>query len=182
MDEAQISPALGGPGGDAPAAPLQPGEELLRTGVGVRLGWQPQTILIWWLPGLLFIVVGWLEFRSVAVTAGMLGFCGLLFAFYAQDREVRPQGGGRHYMLTDRRLLIGAPGGAWRPVELSEVAATHMEEGIADRLVARLSGAATIVLEMRDPGPKGEPRRVRIGPLKRPRDFRRAIDAGLGAP
>jgi len=55
-----------------------------------------------------------------------------------------------------------------------------MEEGIADRAVRRLSGAATIVLILRAPGPKGEPRRVRIGPMRDPEGFRGSIDVRLG--
>ncbi len=159
---------------------LDPGERVLAEAAGVRLGWRWQTVLIWWLPGIVFIALGQLEFRSVPVTLGLLGFCAVLFLFYASDREVRPRGGSRRYLLTDRRLRIGN-GAAWRDVPLSEVAATHMESGPADLMVARLSGAATIVLELRQPGPKGEPRRLRIGPLRRPRDFRAAVDALLPA-
>jgi hypothetical protein len=178
MADAALSPAQE-LAGEAPA-PLLPGERVALAAAGVRLGWQPRTILIWWLPGLAFIAVGQLEFRSWAVTAGLALFCAALFAFYAQDREVRPRGGSRRYLLTDRRLLIGSGADAWRPVPLADVARTEMEHGIADLAVARLSGAATIVLVLATPGPKGEPRRLRIGPMRDPETFRAAIDARLG--
>jgi hypothetical protein len=66
-------------------------------------------------------------------------------------------------------------------VPLADVARTAMERGLADVAVARLSGAATIVLIYSTPGPKGEPRRLRIGPMRRPEAFRAALDAHLGA-
>jgi hypothetical protein len=166
----------------APAVPLQPGESILAEADGVVLGWQARTILIWWLPGIVFIALAWLETRSVVVTAGLVVFCIGLFLFYASDREVRPRSRRRRYVLTDQRLLIAAAGEApdWRPLDLADVASTLMEEGIADRAVRRLSGAATIVLILRAPGPKGEPRRVRIGPMRDPERFRGSIDVRLG--
>jgi hypothetical protein len=175
----QISPAT-----EAPPADQQPelraGEQVLLEAEGVVLGWQLRTVLIWWLPGLVFIALAQAEFRSWGVTLALTLFCLGLFAFYAFDSEVRPRGGRRRYLLTDERLVIGAAhGGAWRSVELAEVATTRMEKGLVDRVVARLSGAATIVLEMRDPGPKGQPRRVRIGPLREPDAFREQVDVRL---
>jgi hypothetical protein len=162
--------------------PLEPGETVVADAPGVLLGWQLQTVLIWWVPGVVFIALGWLEFRSVVVTIGLALFCIALFLFYAGDREVRPRSGRKRYILTDRRLLVGTPGSppAWRPLALSEIAATRMENGVADRAVAVLSSAATIVLELRAPGPRGEPRRMRIGPMRRPRQFQAAIDELLG--
>ena len=151
---------------------------------GVLLGWQLRTVLIWWIPGLVFTAVAWLESQSWVVTLGVLLFCTALFAFYANDREVRPRSRGKRYVLTDRRLLVGAtttPGSSWRPMALDDIARTRMEEGLMDRVVARLSGAATIVLELNSLGPKGEPREVRIGPMRRPVDFRRALDERLEA-
>lgn len=167
--------------GDAPwGAPLRKGEEVLARAEGVQLGWQLRTALIWWVPGLVFIVLGQVEFHSWLVTAGLAVFCIALFVFYAHDSEVRPRGGRRRYVLTDQRLLIGAGDAqAWRTVELAEVNATRMEKGLVDRAVARLSGAATIVVELSDPGPKGQPRRVRIGPMRRPDEFREQIDLRL---
>ena len=161
--------------------PLQPGESILAEAEGVVLGWQARTILIWWLPGLVFIALAWVETGSVVVTAGLTVFCAALFLFYANDREVRPRSRRRRYVLTDRQLLILAAGetGDWRPLDLGDVASTAMEEGIADRAVRRLSGAATIVLVLRSPGPKGEPRRVRIGPMRGPEAFRDLIDSRL---
>jgi len=147
----------------------------------VLLGWQWRTVFIWWLPGLVFIALGQLEFHSLVVTAGLFLFCAAMFAFYSSDSEVRPRGSRKRYVLTDQRLLISAvdPALAPRVVELGEVGATRMEKGLMDRAVARLSGAATIVLEMRDPGPKGQPRRVRIGPMRDPDSFRDAIERRL---
>ena len=163
---------------------LRPGEIVVATAGGVLLGWQWRTVLIWWLPGLVFIGLAQFEFRSLVVTLGLFIFCLAMFAFYSSDSEVRPRGGRRRYVLTDQRLMIGAPNRdlAWRPVELLEVAATRMEKGMVDRAVARLSGAAPIVLEMRGPGPKGQPRRVRIGPMRDPDGFRQAIELRLSAP
>jgi hypothetical protein len=165
----------------APEIPLGPGESILAEADGVVLGWQARTILIWWLPGIIFIALGWLETHSIVVTVGLAVFCVALFLFYASDREVRPRGLRRRYVLTDQRLLIAAVGQAagWRPLDLADVASTLMEEGIADRAVRRLSGAATIVLVLRTPGPKGEPRRVRIGPMRDPEGFRGSIDLRL---
>jgi hypothetical protein len=163
------------------APPLEPDESVVASAEGVVLGWQLRTVLIWWLPGLVFIALGQVEFHSWVVTAGLLAFCALLFAFYASDSEVRPRGSRRRYVLTDRRLLIGAVDRQlpWRTVELSEMAGTRMEKALVDRAVARLSGAATIVLEMRDPGPKGQPRRIRIGPMREPDTFRDALEQRL---
>jgi hypothetical protein len=179
---AEISP--GDESGSAHGADpdLLEGESIVARAAGVVLGWQLRTILIWWLPGLVFIGLGQLEFHSLIVTIGLFAFCALLFAFYASDSEVRPRGTRKRYVLTDRRLLIGALDRdvPWRTVELAEVAATRMEKGLADRAVARLSGAATIVLEMRDPGPKGQPRRLRIGPMREPDTFRDHLERGLG--
>jgi hypothetical protein len=160
--------------------PLLPEESILAEAEGVFLGWQTRTILIWWLPGVIFIALAWLETRSVVVTAGLAAFCIGLFLLYANDREVRPRS-RRRYVLTDQRLLIAAAGEAsdWRPLDLADVASTLMEEGLADRAVRRLSGAATIVLILRSPGPKGEPRRVRIGPMRDPEGFRGSIDIRL---
>ncbi len=151
---------------------------------GVVLGWQARTILIWWLPGMIFVALAWLETRSPAVTAGLAAFCVGLFLFYSFDREVRPRSRRRRYVLTERRLLIASAGepSDWRPLDLAEVAATRMEDGIADRAVGRLSGAATIVLQLRLPGPKGEPRTLRIGPMRRPGDFRRSIVRSSSSP
>lgn len=163
-------------------ARLRTGEAVVARAEGVVLGWQLRTILIWWLPGLLFIALGQVEFQSWVVTAGLFAFCALLFAFYASDSEVRPRRSRKRYVLTDRRLLIGAVDAQvpWRAVELGEVAGTRMEKALMDRAVARLSSAATIVLEMREPGPKGQPRRVRIGPIREPDAFRAALDLHLG--
>ncbi|MHB8510329.1 MAG: hypothetical protein ACYDGR_17060 [Candidatus Dormibacteria bacterium] len=158
--------------------PLDPGESILAEEAGVVLGWQPRTIVIWWLPGVIFIGLSQFEFRSLPVTAGLTLFCVALFAFYAQDTEVRPRASHRAYVLTDRRVLLRS-GINWRPVLIAEISRTHMEAGIADRAVARLSDAATIVLELRTPGPKGEARRVRIGPMRHPREFRSRLDAQL---
>lgn len=165
-------------------APLQPGESVVARAEGVVLGWQLRTILIWWLPGLMFIALGQVQFRSWVVTAGLFAFCALLFAFYASDSEVRPRASRKRYVLTDRRLLTGVVRGQvpWRTVELREVAGTRMEKALVDRAVARLSGAATIVLEMRDPGPRGQPRRLRIGPMRAPDGFRDALELRLGHP
>ena len=151
---------------------------------GVVLGWQPQTILIWWLPGVTFVVLAWLETRSAVVTVALAAFCLGLFLFYSFDREVRPRSRRRRYLLTQRRLLIASAGESldWRPLDLDEVAETRMEEGLADRAVRRLSGAATIVLLLRSPGPKGEPRTIRIGPMRNPEAFRRSLDAVLTPP
>ena len=172
----QISPgaALAEPA----APPLEAGETIVSSADGVLLGWQWRTVLIWWLPGLVFIALAQLEFNSVIVTLGLFVFCLAMFVFYSSDSEVRPRGSRKRYVLTNRRLLIGALDRdvPWRPVELAGVSGTRMEKGLVDRAVARLSGAATIVLEMRDPGPKGQPRRVRIGPMREPDDFRSAID------
>lgn len=186
IDNAVGDAALGARGsrGDArTAAPLEAGETVVDSAEGVVLGWQARTILIWWLPGLAFTAIAWLESHAPAVTIGVFLFCAALFGFYASDREVRPRGRAKSYLLTNRRLLVGsaAPAGtAWRPVDLADVARTHMEEGLVDRAVARLSGAATIVLELREPGPKGEPRRLRIGPMRRPLEFRGGIDQRIG--
>ena len=160
---------------------LRPGESVLARAEGVRLGWQARTVVIWWLPGLVFIGLSQVEFHSWLVTVALFIFCAALFVFYASDSEVRPRGSRKHYVLTDQRLLIGAADRAntWRTVELADVADTRMEKGVVDRAVARLSGAATIVLELRDPGAKGQPRRVRIGPMREPDDFRTAIDLRL---
>ena len=176
----QISPS-GAPALELAGPPLQPGETVVATAEGVLLGWQWRTVLIWWLPGLVFIGLAQLEFKSVIVTFGLFVFCVAMFAFYSSDSEVRPRGSRKRYVLTGERLLIGAVDRdvPWRPVELAGVAATRMEKGLVDRAVARLSGAATIVLEMRDPGPKGQPRRVRIGPMREPDKFRDAIDMRL---
>jgi hypothetical protein len=162
--------------------PLLPEESILAEAEGVVLGWQTRTIVIWWLPGVIFIALAWLETRSAVVTAGLAAFCIGLFLFYANDREVRPRS-RRRYVLTNQRLLIAAAGepSDWRPLDLADVASTLMEEGLADRAVRRLSGAATIVLILRSPGPKGEPRRVRIGPMRDPEGFRDSIDARLGS-
>jgi hypothetical protein len=178
-----LSPAAGVPIDDGSGAPLEPGEKVIAEAAGVVLGWQPRTILIWWLPGLVFIALAWLQFQSWIVTIGLTIFCAALFLFYATDREVRPRSSRRRYVLTDRRLLIGSAGPplAWRPVPLDGVAATHMETGLADRVVMRLSAAATIVLDLRAPGPKGEPQRVRIGPMREPAVFRGAIEARLSS-
>lgn len=175
------------PNPPAPAAvdgpPLRPGEIVVASAGGVLLGWQWRTVLIWWLPGLVFIGLAQLEFQSLVVTLGLFIFCVAMFAFYSSDSEVRPRGGRRSYVLTDQRLMIGALDRdlPWRPVELDEVAATRMEKGLVDRAVARLSGAATIVLELTTPGPKGQPRRVRIGPMRDPDAFRDAIELRLHA-
>lgn len=173
-----LEPSTGGP---QDGAPLEPGEAVLAEAAGVVLGWQLQTVLIWWIPGAVCIALGWIEFRSVVVTLGLALFCVALFLFYAGDREVRPRAGRKHYVLTDRRLLVGSAGtpAAWRPLAVAEIAATRMENGLADRAVALLSSAATIVLELRAPGPRGEPRRLRIGPMRRPHGFQAAIDALL---
>lgn len=164
----------------SPASDLLEGEHVVAEAEGVRLGWQWQTILIWWLPGAVFIGLALVQFHSWLVAGGLLLFCAALFAFYASDREVRPRAGRRTYVLTDRRLLVVQPAGT-RATPLTEIASTHMEDAPADRAVATLSAAATIVLQLRAPGPKGEPRRLRIGPLRRPVEFRAAIDAQLGA-
>jgi hypothetical protein len=181
MQQPGFSPAPDQPieADDDGAPPLEAGESVVAEADGVVLGWQPQTILIWWVPGLVFIALTWVEFRSWVVVVGLTLFCAALFGFYASDPEVRPRSRRKHYLLTDRRLLISTPGPpiAWRPVALDGIAATRMETGLADRVVGRLSAAATIVLEMRDPGPKGEPRRMRIGPMRRPEAFQAEIDA-----
>ncbi|HEY8740967.1 MAG TPA: hypothetical protein VIN56_10285 [Candidatus Dormibacteraeota bacterium] len=177
----EISPSAA-PGSPAGAGPdLREGEAEVTRADGVILGWQLRTVLIWWLPGLVFVGLGFVEFHSLVVTLGLLVFCALLFAFYASDSEVRPRGSRKRYLLTNQRLLTGAADRdvTWRPIELAGIATTHMEKGLMDRAVARLSGAATIVLEMRDPGPKGQPRRVRIGPLREPDAFRDAIEFQL---
>lgn len=176
-----FSPAVAAPLDGDLEAPIEPGEKVFAEAAGVVLGWQPRTILIWWLPGLVFIALAWLQFQSWIVTIGLTIFCAALFLFYASDREVRPRSSRRRYVLTDRRLLIGSSGPpvAWRPLALDGVAATHMETGLADRVVMRLSAAATIVLELRALGPKGEPQRVRIGPMREPAVFRAAIEARL---
>jgi hypothetical protein len=179
--EAPISPATGTLDFEGAVLPaLGPGEGLIATAEGVRLGWQWPTILVWWLPGLLFIGLAVVEFHSWIVTIGLTVFCIALFLFYAQDREVRPRREGQRYVLTDRRLLIVADNGGWREIALGDIAATHMESGAADRAVAAISRAATIVLELSTPGPKGQPRRVRIGPLRGPVEFRGLIDARRG--
>ena len=167
----------------AATVPLLPEESILAEADRVVLGWQTRTILIWWLPGVIFIALAWLETRSVVVTAGLAAFCIALFLFYANDREVRPRS-RRRYVLTNQRLFIAAAGepSDWRPLDLAEVASTLMDEGLADRAVRRLSGAATIVLILRSPGPKGEPRQVRIGPMRDPEGFRASIDVRLGSP
>lgn len=184
-----VAPAEISPGYDAGLAlgadpDLLEGESIVARADGVVLGWQLRTILIWWLPGLAFIGLGQLEFHSLIVTIGLFAFCAVLFAFYASDSEVRPRGSRKRYVLTDRRLLIGAIDRdvPWRTVELAEVATTRMEKGLMDRAVARLSGAATIVLEMRDPGAKGQPRRVRIGPMREPDAFRDHLQLRLSPP
>lgn len=180
VEERRFSP--GGQAGPASTPlPLQPGETVLVEADGVVLGWQPRTILIWWLPGIVFVALAWLETRSWVVTVGLAAFCAGLFLFYSFDREVRPRSRRRRYVLTQRRLLVASAGDPteWRPLELSDVSATRMEDGLADRAVRRLSGAATIVLQLRSPGPKGEPRTLRIGPMRRPEDFRRSIDGQL---
>jgi hypothetical protein len=166
------------------ALPLKPGESILADADGVILGWQVRTILIWWLPGVVFIALAWLETRSVVVSTALAAFCIGLFFFYASDREVRPRGRRRRYVLTDQRLLIAAAGEPpdWRPLDLTDIASTLMEDGLADRAVRRLSGAATILLILRSPGPKGEPRRVRIGPMRDPEAFRDSIEGRLGPP
>jgi hypothetical protein len=160
---------------------LEVGERHIAEARGVMLGWQPRTILIWWLPGLVFIGLAQVQFRSWLVTAGLAVFCAALFLFYASDREVRPLSGGRKYVLTSRRLLMRGPEplAEWRPMLLTEISQTHMEDGLADRAVRVLAGAATIVLELRAPGPKGEPRKMRIGPVRRATAFRAAIDQQL---
>ena len=176
---AEISP--GGVRSGFDDAPLLPGEQFIASADGVLLGWQWRTVLIWWLPGLVFIALAQVEFKSVIVTLGLFVFCVAMFAFYSSDSEVRPRGSRKRYVLTNRRLLIGAVDRAvpWRPIDLDSVAGTRMEKGVMDRAVARLSGAATIVLELRDPGPKGQPRRVRIGPMREPDAFRDAIEMRL---
>jgi hypothetical protein len=163
------------------APPLAEGERVVAEARGVVLGWQPRTILIWWTPGVVFIALAWLETRSMVVTLGLAFFCLALFAFYAFDREVQPRSSRKRYVLTDQRLLIGAADGTdqWRPVELTEISGTRMEEGLADRVVRQLSGAATVVLVFESLGPKGEPRRLRIGPMREPEDFRQAIDIAV---
>jgi hypothetical protein len=179
---AEISPAEAGGLGPTADPDLREGESITARAEGVLLGWQLRTILIWWLPGLVFIALGELEFHSLVVTVGLFVFCALLFGFYANDSEVRPRGSRKRYILTDRRLLIGALDRQvpWRVVELTDIATTRMEKGLMDRAVARLSGAATIVLELRAPGPKGQPRRVRIGPMREPDAFRDELEARLG--
>jgi hypothetical protein len=170
------------PEAEAPATPpLGVGERVVADVTGVVLGWQPRTILIWWVPGIIFIALAWLETRSLVVTLGLGIFCLGLFAFYAFDREVQPRSSRKRYVLTDQRLFIGAVDDPeqWRPVELADLSGTRMEEGLADRAVRRLSGAATIVLIFSTLGPKGEPRRLRIGPMRQPEDFRHAIDIAL---
>jgi hypothetical protein len=165
----------------APRPKLEPGEREAGVAEGVLLGWQPRTIIIWWVPGIVFIALSQVEFHSWLVTAALAVFCVLLFAFYASDREVRPRASSKEYLVTNTRVWIGnkADTDAWREVPLRDIAATHMEDGLADRVVRRLSGAATVVLVLRQPGPKGEPRRVRLGPMRHPQDFRAAIDRQL---
>ena len=184
MSQAQISPAQA-PAGPAPPADFEllPDEYIVAEAKGVRLGWQWQTVLVWWIPGLAFIALAWLEFHSLVVTAGLAVFCFLLFLFYAQDREVRPKSARKHYYLTDRRLLIVSPGRTtpWKEVPLSDIVDTRMEEGRMDRVVASIARAATLVLELKGPGAKGEPRRLRLGPVRRPGEFRARIDAQLRA-
>jgi len=181
MSARRFSPAA--PIDERPEAPpLEAGEGVVDAAEGVLLGWQLRTVLIWWMPGLVFTAIAWLQSRSWIVTIGVLAFCAALFAFYANDREVRPRSRGKRYVLTDRRLLVGAPAtpaSGWRPVALTDIARTRMEEGLMDRVVARLSGAATIVLELNSLGPKGEPRELRIGPMRNPVGFRRALDERL---
>jgi hypothetical protein len=147
----------------------------------VALGWQPRTILIWWAPGIIFVTLAWIQTRSLVVTLGLAFFCLGLFAFYAFDREVQPRSSRKRYVLTDQRLLIGASREPekWRTVELAGIAGTRMEEGLADRVVRRLSAAATIVIVFNSLGPKGEPRRLRIGPVREPEAFRQAIDIAI---
>jgi hypothetical protein len=160
---------------------LEPGERQISVADGVLLGWQARTVIIWWIPGLVFIALSQVQFRSWPVTIALTVFCLGLFWFYAADREVRPRSNRKQYVLTSARLWIGRSGdpGEWREVALGDVASTVMETGFADNAVRKLSGAATIVLVFRAPGPKGEPRRLRIGPLRRPTEFRAAIDAQL---
>ena len=180
MDQERFSPT-GEPASTGDAPSLDAGESVVAEADGVVLGWQPRTILIWWLPGVVFAALAWLETRSLVVTIALVLFCAGLFLFYSFDREVRPRSRRRRYVLTQRRLLIASAGGAadWRPVDLGDIAVTRMEEGAADRAVRRLSGAATIVLQLRSAGPKGEPRTIRIGPMRSPEVFRRSIDAQL---
>src|ERR1700682_2704427 len=90
--------------------PLEPGESVIARASGVVLGWQPQTILIWWIPGLVFIALACIQTALLVVTLGLAVFCAGLFLFYASDREVRPRGSHRQYVLTDRRLIIAAAG------------------------------------------------------------------------
>lgn len=180
MDQQRFSPeSVEGEARSLP--PLGLGERVMGEAAGVVLGWQPRTILIWWTPGIIFIGLAWLQTRSVVVTLGLAFFCLGLFAFYAFDREVQPRSGRKRYVLTDQRLFIGTVDDPdqWRPVKLSEISGTRMEEGIADRVVRHLSGAATIVLVFESLGPKGEPRRLRIGPMRQPEDFRQALDTAL---
>jgi hypothetical protein len=170
------------------APPLLDGESEEAVAEGVMLGWQARTVLIWWVPGLVFIALAWYQFRSLAVTVGLLLFCGALFLFYASDREVRPRSSRKRYVLTRDRLLIcqaasGRQNSAsetavtWRALPLGDIASVTMEDGLADVVVARLSGAATIVLQLRAPGPKGEPRRLRIGPMREPNAFRERLES-----
>lgn len=181
MRDPGFSPSVEAASAADGSPPLEPGESVVAQATGVLLGWQPQTVLIWWVPGLVFIALAWIQFQSWIVVAGLTVFCAALFLFYASDREVRPRSGRKHYLLTERRLLIATTGAqvSWRPVLLNDVAATRMENGLADIVVMRLSAAATIVMEMRAPGPKGEPRRMRIGPMRDPNEFRAAIEARL---
>ena len=158
---------------------LEAGEALLAEASGVRLGWQWRTIAIWWLPGALFVALAWIQFRSLIVTLALALFCIGLFAFYSFDREVRPRRSGRRYLLSDRRVLVEGDG-SWRAIPLSDIASTRMDTGLMDLAVARLSGAATILLELRTPGPRGEPRRTRIGPMRAPEIFRERLEAARG--
>src|SRR5258708_36710122 len=162
------------PGGQAARAssspPLLPDEVVVAQADGVVLGWQARTILIWWLPGVIFVVLAWRESRSLLVTAGLAALCVRLFLLYSLDRHVRPRSRRRRYVLTQRRLLIASAGDPsdWRPPEVAGGAATRMEEGIADRAVRPLSGAATIVLWLRPPGPKGAPPAPPVCPMAPP--------------
>ena len=190
MAEARFSPT----GRDSSVTPpLLDGESEEALAEGVMLGWQARTVLIWWVPGLVFIALAWYQFRSLAVTVGLLLFCGALFLFYASDREVRPQSSRKRYVLTRDRLLIGQATGrrqnsasetavTWRALPLGDIASVTMEDGLADVVVARLSGAATIVLQLRAPGPKGEHRRLRIGPMREPYAFRERLETLCAAP
>jgi hypothetical protein len=178
VDRQPFSPKVSG---EAVAPALRSHEGVIAEALGVALGWQPRTILIWWIPGIIFVALAWFQTRSAVVTLGLAFFCLALFAFYAFDREVQPRSARKRYVLTDQRLLIGTGDDPdkWRSVELAGISGTRMEEGLADRVVRRLSAAATIVLVFKTPGPKGEPRRLRIGPMRDPEGFRQAIDIAL---